>query len=84
MVSDCERPLSGLAILAGLNIPNIGVNMAAALADHFGSMDALIDADAESLQKIEGVGSELTENLHAFLISEQTKLVLAELRAVGG
>jgi DNA ligase (NAD+) len=61
----------------------VGVNTAALLARHFGSMDALAAADTESLQEVEGVGPELAESIHAFFQSKAGRTTLDSLRSVG-
>jgi len=77
--SKCN-PLSRL--LAALNIPHVGVNTAALLARHFGSMDALASADMESLEEVEGVGPELAESIQAFFQSKAGRTTLDSLRSV--
>jgi len=76
-----RNPFSRL--LAALNIPHVGVNTAALLAEHFGSMDALADADLDTLQKIEGVGPELADSIRAFFHSQAGQKTIAGLRSVG-
>jgi len=76
-----RNPLSRL--LAALNIPHVGVNTAALLARHFGSMDSLAAADRKSLQEVEGVGPELAESVHAFFHSKAGRKTLDALRSVG-
>ncbi|HOA73268.1 MAG TPA: NAD-dependent DNA ligase LigA [Phycisphaerae bacterium] len=76
-----DRPLSRL--LAGLNIPHVGVSTAALLARHFGSMDQLVAADVDQLQQIEGIGPELARSIYTFLHSESGKHTIESLREVG-
>lgn len=75
------HPLARL--LAGLNIPQVGVSTAALLADHFGSMDTLLRATEEDLQKIEGIGPEMAASIHGFLHSKAGLDTIASLRTVG-
>lgn len=75
------NPLSRL--LAALNIPHVGVSTAAMLARHFGSIDAIKAADMDQLQRIEGIGPELAQNIHKFLNSDSGRRTIEELRGVG-
>ena len=75
------NPLSRL--LAALNIPHVGVSTAALLAQHFGTMDALLAADGQQLQELEGIGPELAQSIHQFLHSESGQRTVDALRAVG-
>ncbi|HPD29398.1 MAG TPA: NAD-dependent DNA ligase LigA [Phycisphaerae bacterium] len=75
------NPLARL--LAALNIQHVGVSTAIDLAEHFGSMDALIAASREDLQQVEGIGPELAESIYGFLHNEQGRRTIAHLRDVG-
>jgi len=70
-------------VLAGLNIPLVGVNTASLLADHFGSMDALTGASVDDLLAVEGVGPELAESIRGFLHGVQGRKIVEGLKAVG-
>jgi DNA ligase (NAD+) len=76
-----NNPLARL--LAALNIQHVGVNTAIDLAEHFGSMDALIAASRDELQQVEGIGPELAESIYGFLHNEQGRRIIAHLRDVG-
>ena len=43
-------------MLYALGLPGIGYVNAQALAEHFGSIDALLEADAEEIEEVEGIG----------------------------
>jgi DNA ligase (NAD+) len=43
-------------VLYALGLPGVGYVTAEALADHFGSIDALHEADPERIEEVEGVG----------------------------
>jgi hypothetical protein len=51
-----DRPLARL--VSALNIRHVGTEIARLLADHFGSLDALLTATEEEINGIEGVGPE--------------------------
>ncbi|MGR0219364.1 NAD-dependent DNA ligase LigA [Agromyces sp. ZXT2-6] len=50
-------------ILVSLNIRHVGPVAARALADHFGSLDAIRAASREELAEVEGVGSIIADSL---------------------
>ena len=52
--SSKRRPF-GLVLYA-LGLPGIGYVNAQALAEHFGSIDALLEADPETIEQVEGIG----------------------------
>src|SRR4029078_12686592 len=53
----------GLArVLAGLAIPHVGEHVAEVLAEEFGNIDELIQADPERLSQINGIGDVLAES----------------------
>ncbi|MCL2330339.1 MAG: NAD-dependent DNA ligase LigA, partial [Phycisphaerae bacterium] len=76
-----QQPLSRL--LAALNIPHVGTNTAAVLARHFGTMDALLAANRDQLQEIEGIGPELATSIDQFLHCQSGQHTIEALRAVG-
>ena len=76
-----KRPLS--RVLAALNIQHVGVNTALLLAEHFGSMDALMDADAEALQEVEGIGPEVADSIHSFFHRKAGRHTVDALVKVG-
>jgi len=76
-----RRPLARL--LAALNIRHVGGNTAELLAEAFGSIDALRDADTEALQQVDGIGPEVATSLRAWLDSEFGQATIADLKSVG-
>jgi DNA ligase (NAD+) len=52
--------------LFGLGIPEVGVTVARDLARHFGSLEALRQADEEALQEVRGVGPKMAEQITGF------------------
>jgi DNA ligase (NAD+) len=61
-----NQPLSRL--LTGLGVRMTGRSMSRRLARHFGTMRALLDADVEDLQQVEGVGPERAVTIAAELV----------------
>jgi len=70
-------------LLFGLGIPHVGAHLAEVLADHFGSLDALMEADAEALEQIPEVGPKVAEAIVAFFGKAATRKVIEKLRAAG-
>ncbi len=56
-------------ILQGL--PNIGSERANALLDQFGSIEAVLTATADELQKIDGIGSGIAKKIR-WAVQEET------------
>src|SRR5204863_759452 len=76
-----ERPFG--QVLYALGLPGIGYVNANALAEHFGSIDALLDADAESITETDGIGPILAEQLREELSDEAVLDLINRLRARG-
>ena len=53
---DASRARPFKRVLYALGLPGVGYVTAEALADHFGSIDALHEADPERIEEVEGVG----------------------------
>jgi DNA ligase (NAD+) len=70
-------------VLYALGIPGIGWVNARNLAAHFGSMDALLEADEEQIVETEGVGPVMAETLLEWLSDERTRALIDRLRALG-
>jgi DNA ligase (NAD+) len=70
-------------VLYALGLPGVGYVTAEALADHFGSIDALLAADAEQLQEVEGVGPILAQQIIESLADERTGELIERLRERG-
>ncbi len=66
-----------------LGIRNVGETTAKDLARHFGSLDALLDADADVLQQVPDVGPVVAQSIVDFLGEAHNREVIAQLRACG-
>jgi DNA ligase (NAD+) len=71
------------SFLTALSIPEVGGSTASALAREFGSLGALIEADPEELQGVDDVGPIVAEKIRQFFETEENRVALDELRAVG-
>ncbi len=76
-----QQPLSRL--INALGIHGVGEVMAADLAEHFGDMDKLSRANMEDLQRIEGVGPNISAAIVDWFAREGNQVVLAKLHAAG-
>lgn len=70
-------------VLAGLGVRHIGSTASKALARHFGDIDALRSADADTLAEIDDIGPITAESIHTFLSSDAGQHVINELRDAG-
>ncbi len=69
--------------LYALGIPQVGEATAEALAEHFGTLETLMDADREMLEEIPNVGPTMAEDIHAFFHEKHNRDVIAALRKAG-
>jgi DNA ligase (NAD+) len=76
-----ERPFG--IVLYALGLPGIGYVNANALAEHFGSIDSLLDADAERIAEVEGIGPVLAQQLVEELSDDATQDLIRRLRERG-
>ena len=75
------RPLA--RVLFGLGIRHVGEAVARDLCSSFGSIDALMAADIEDLQAVDGVGPEIASSLHGWFQVPANEAEIADLRALG-
>lgn len=66
-------------VLYGLGIRHVGQSAAAALAEAFNSMEALLAAERERLEEVEGIGPKLAESVREFLDAPENQRVVARL-----
>ncbi|MBN2024528.1 MAG: NAD-dependent DNA ligase LigA [Pirellulales bacterium] len=74
----------GLArLLAALSIRHVGTRVAAVLADHFGSIDRLLAADADELSEVNEIGPIIAQSVYDYLRSPLGSEIIADLRDLG-
>jgi len=74
----------GLArALFGLGIRHVGEIAAQTLARHFGSIDALMAASVEEIERVHTIGGVMAEAVHAFFRQESNRRVVEKLRGAG-
>ena len=69
--------------LYALGIPQVGSASAELLAGHFGSLEAIMEADAETLQQVHGIGPRMADDVHRFFRQEHNQEVIGALRKAG-
>ncbi len=67
----------------GLGIRHVGEATAKALARHFGSLDAIMDAPLERLLEVSDIGPVVAQSLRTFFEQTHNREVVAQLRACG-
>jgi DNA ligase (NAD+) len=70
-------------LLVGLSIPNVGWATAQDIAREMGHLDRILDASAEDLTQVEGIGPIVAQSVHEFFARERTRLLVEKLRAAG-
>ncbi len=76
-----KRPLSRL--LFGFGIPFVGSKTAEMLADHFHTLDHLMNASLEDLQAIADVGEVVSQSVYDFFHDPSVKEQIEQLRQIG-
>lgn len=74
-------PLSRL--LVALGIRHVGERVAEALAEQFGSLDALMAASADEVAQVPGVGPVIAQSVAAFFQAPRNRALVAALREAG-
>jgi DNA ligase (NAD+) len=80
---DASRARPFKRVLYALGLPGVGAVTAEALADHFGSIDALRAADPERIEEVEGVGPIMALQIAESLADDRTWELIEKLRARG-
>ncbi len=76
-----HRPLWRL--IAGLGIRHVGGQLAEILANQFGSLEALMEADLESLESTHQIGEEIAKSVYEYFRNEKNLRMIGELLASG-
>jgi len=80
---DASRKRPFQRVLYALGLPGVGYVTAEALADHFGSIDALHTADPEQIEEVEGVGPIMAVQIAESLADERTWELVEKLKVKG-
>jgi DNA ligase (NAD+) len=81
-VANSKRPTLARFVFA-LGIRNVGEATAKDLARHFGSLEALMAADAAALQQVPDVGPVVAASIERFFAEPHNREVIAALLAAG-
>lgn len=79
--SSKSRPFVNL--ITALGIPDIGKNTARLIINHFGNIDALMNATEEELSRIDGVGEVIARSVHEFFRNDDNRKMIENFRAMG-
>ena len=69
--------------LHALGIPQVGEATAQLLADQFGSIDDIMEAERETLEQIHGIGPTMAEDIYEFFHEKHNRGVIRDLRKAG-
>jgi DNA ligase (NAD+) len=81
IVASRARPFGN--VLFGLGIPHVGLITAQALARAFGSMERLMQAGADEIAEVEGVGPVIAEAVAGWCADPERQAEVAALREAG-
>ena len=70
-------------VIYGLGIRFVGERTAQFLAEHFGSLDAIMKANAEELEEVNEVGPRIAESIAEFFSDEHNRQLVNDLRKAG-
>ncbi len=70
-------------LLMGLGIRQVGQHIARVLARRFGTLEAIMAADRESLEQVHEIGPEIAGSLESFLKEPQNRQAIARLVEAG-
>ena len=70
-------------VIYGLGIRFVGERTAQFLAEHFGSLDAIMNASAEQLEEVNEVGPRIAESIVEFFGDEHNRKLVSALRKAG-
>ncbi|TYB33394.1 MAG: NAD-dependent DNA ligase LigA [Flexistipes sinusarabici] len=76
-----SKPFS--KVLFGLGLPNVGVRTAEILAEKFGNIDAMIQAERKDFEEIEDIGPVIADGLFKALRNEKITYLIDKLRKAG-
>jgi DNA ligase (NAD+) len=80
---DASRQRPFKRVLYALGLPGVGYVTAEALADHFGSIDELHEADPEAIEEVEGVGPIMAQQIAESLADDPTWELVEKLKEKG-
>ncbi len=76
-----DRPL--WRILVGLNIRHVGSHVAQVLAEAFGSIDVIMEAGADAIEAVPGIGPEIAASVRGWFDDPENVALIERLRDAG-
>lgn len=70
-------------LIFALGVHHIGLKAAKLLANHFGTMDALLDATKEDITSIDGIGDVMADTLVKTLSLPETRTLIDDFKSMG-
>ena len=70
-------------LLFGLGIRHVGEKAAKILAEHYETMDALMEADYDQLKEIHEIGDKMAESIVTYFANEEIQILITRLKEVG-
>ncbi|HUA19554.1 MAG TPA: NAD-dependent DNA ligase LigA [Bryobacteraceae bacterium] len=80
---DASRRQPLARVLNGLGIPFVGERTAQILAETFGSLDEIANADEDTLQQAEEVGPKVSQSIRQFFHERRNREMVQRLREAG-
>lgn len=80
---DNSRHNSVERLLFGLGIRHVGAKVARLIAEHFGSMDAIMTAGEDEIAAVNTVGPTIGQSVATYFDNTQVQSLIDELKAVG-
>jgi DNA ligase (NAD+) len=70
-------------VLLGLGIRHVGERTAQALAEHFGNIDDIMDAEISTLTAINDIGPKVAVTIHDFFVNERNRALVERFKELG-
>ena len=77
-IQNRKRPELG-RFLHALGIPEVGATVARDLAQHFRSVESILDADKEAFVAVAGIGPKMSEAIHDFLANAGNRAAITHI-----
>ena len=79
---DNSRHNSVERLLFGLGIRHVGAKVARLIAEHFGSLDAVMNATAEEISAVDTIGQTIGDSVATYFANDQVHQLIQELKDV--
>lgn len=82
-IIDASKSVDAYRVIAGMNIPNVGVSSAKSLMQHFLNVDALMNASEDDLLALDDIGEVTAKSIYDFFHKEENILMINAFKAAG-